>query len=338
MNTEATLENTTPATPGERLRQAREHMGLTQQTVAERLCLKLSTVREIEDGNTPADLAPTFLRGYIRSYAKLVHIPESELLPVLDKHVVPRVANVAPMQGFALGKSRNKKRDGWLMTFTWLVVLVVLGLTGAWWWQNYQAQQKEINAMVDHTAVTDQDSPDGEPGNAQDGGNAQSIDLTQISPASPVETQNAGATTTPVNGTAVPLPTPAPAAPAPASAPAQAHNGSNAATASAPVTTSTAPGAVTPTPTTSESAAVPANTIVMTFTADCWLEVIDAAGKKLFSGVQRNGGALNLSGQAPYRLKIGAPSAVQIQYQGQPVDLSRFVRSNQVARLTLAAE
>jgi cytoskeleton protein RodZ len=47
---------------------------------------------------------------------------------------------------------------------------------------------------------------------------------------------------------------------------------------------------------------------------------------------------LNLSGQAPYKLKIGAPAAVQIQYLGKPVDLSRFIRTNQVARLTLNAE
>jgi cytoskeleton protein RodZ len=72
--------------------------------------------------------------------------------------------------------------------------------------------------------------------------------------------------------------------------------------------------------------------------ADCWLEVSDATGKKLFSGLQRKGGNLNLSGQAPYKLKIGAPAAVQIQYLGKPVDLSRFIRTNQVARLTLNAE
>jgi Uncharacterized protein conserved in bacteria len=70
----------------------------------------------------------------------------------------------------------------------------------------------------------------------------------------------------------------------------------------------------------------------MNFSADCWLEVSDATGKKLFSGLQRKGGNLNLSGQAPYKLKIGAPAAVQIQY------LSRFIRTNQVARLTLNAE
>jgi len=76
----------------------------------------------------------------------------------------------------------------------------------------------------------------------------------------------------------------------------------------------------------------------MNFSADCWLEVTDATGKKLFSGLQRKDGTLNLTGQAPYKLKIGAPSAVQIQYQGKPVDLSRFIRTNQVARLTVSAE
>ncbi len=59
--------------------------------------------------------------------------------------------------------------------------------------------------------------------------------------------------------------------------------------------------------------------------------------------MQRKDGNLNLTGQAPYKLKIGAPAAVQIQYQGKPVvqiqyqgkpvDLSRFIRTNQVARL-----
>jgi cytoskeleton protein RodZ len=79
------------------------------------------------------------------------------------------------------------------------------------------------------------------------------------------------------------------------------------------------------------------NGLVMNFTADCWLEVSDATGKKLFSGIQRHGAKLNLVGQAPYKLKIGAPAAIQIQYQGKPVDMSRYVRSNQVARLTIAA-
>ncbi|PWC11072.1 cytoskeleton protein RodZ [Brenneria roseae subsp. americana] len=337
MNTEATQDNTESKIPGERLRQARERLGLTQQTVAERLCLKLSTVREIEEGNTPVDLAPTFLRGYIRSYAKLVHLPEDELLPMLDKHVVPRASNVAPMQSFSLGKSR-KKRDGWLMTFTWLVVIVVLGLTGAWWWQNHQAQQQEINSMVDHASAM-QAQNEGQSIPLMDDSEPQEPAVSDSAASTPVELPMDTSSQTPVNPDTAPSAAntpPAASSFAPQSTASQQPTADNAplnsgAFTPATTTDTTSPDNITP-PASAEHA------LVMNFNADCWLEVLDASGKKLFSGMQRNGGSLNLDGQAPYRLKIGAPAAVQIQFQGKPVDLSRFVRSNQVARLTLAAE
>lgn len=85
MNTEATHDQNEAQTTGVRLRNAREQLGLSQQAVAERLCLKVSTVRDIEEDKAPSDLASTFLRGYIRSYARLVHVPEEELLPGLEK-------------------------------------------------------------------------------------------------------------------------------------------------------------------------------------------------------------------------------------------------------------
>ncbi len=112
----------------------------------------MSTVRDIEDDKAPADLASTFLRGYIRSYARLVHIPEEELLPMMAKQAPIRAAKVAPMQSFSLGK-RRKKRDGWLMSFTWLVLFVVIGLSGAWWWQDHKAQQEEISTMADQSSA-----------------------------------------------------------------------------------------------------------------------------------------------------------------------------------------
>ncbi|QWT41629.1 cytoskeleton protein RodZ [Dickeya dadantii] len=333
MNTEATQDNTaaTIMTPGERLREARERLGLTQQVVAERLCLKVSTVRELEDNNTPAGLAPTFLRGYIRSYARLVHLPEDELLPMLEKQVVPsRVSNVAPMQSLALGKSR-KKRDGWLMLFTWLILLGVLGLTVAWWWQNHQAQQQEINSMVDH-ANASQSRKNGQAGDAN-------------SDPEPVDNDESAAGAPSGNGQPIELNSPA-------AAPSQSAGSTPVApTANTPAAASAAPQTqASEQPLLNQSATAPASAapaadasgepgaIVMRFTADCWLEVVDAAGKKLFSGVQRGGSVLNLTGQAPYRLKIGAPGAVQVEFQGKPVDLSRFVKSHQVARITLTAQ
>ncbi|MEG7493675.1 cytoskeleton protein RodZ, partial [Enterobacter hormaechei] len=152
MNTEATHDQNAALSTVVRLANAREQLGLSQQAVAERLCLKVSTVRDIEEDKAPADLASTFLRGYIRSYAKLFHIPEAELLPMMEKQAPVRAAKVAPMQSFSLGK-RRKKRDGWLMSFTWLVLFVVVGLTGAWWWQNHKAQQEEITTMADQSSA-----------------------------------------------------------------------------------------------------------------------------------------------------------------------------------------
>ncbi len=112
MNTEATHDQNAALSTGVRLRNAREQLGLSQQAVAERLCLKVSTVRDIEEDKAPADLASTFLRGYIRSYAKLVHIPEDELLPMMEKQAPVRAAKVAPMQSFSLGKRRKNAMAG----------------------------------------------------------------------------------------------------------------------------------------------------------------------------------------------------------------------------------
>ena len=314
MNTEATHDQNEALTTGARLRNAREQLGLSQQAVAERLCLKVSTVRDIEEDKAPADLASTFLRGYIRSYARLVHIPEEELLPGLEKQAPLRAAKVAPMQSFSLGK-RRKKRDGWLMTFTWLVLFVVIGLSGAWWWQDHKAQQEEITTMADQSSA--ELSSNSEQG--------QSVPLNTSTTTDPATTSTPPAS---VDTTATNTQTPAVTAPAPAVDPQQ-----NAVVSPSQANVDTA---ATPAPTAATTA--DPNALVMNFTADCWLEVTDATGKKLFSGMQRKDGNLNLTGQAPYKLKIGAPAAVQIQYQGKPVDLSRFIRTNQVARLTLNAE
>ncbi|MDT3607433.1 cytoskeleton protein RodZ [Cronobacter dublinensis] len=331
MNTEATHEENAPHTTGERLRLAREQLGLSQQVVAERLCLKVSTVRDIEEDNAPADLASTFLRGYIRSYARLVHVPEEELLPMLAKQAPVRTAQVAPMQTYALGKSR-KKSDGWLMSFTWLVLFVVVGLTGAWWWQNHKAQQEEISTMADQSSAelsqNAASSPQSVPLNTD-----TPADASQEQATPPADLPSGDAQATAAN---TPQPTPMPS-PTTASQQPVVVPPSQASTDTAAQQQNAAQSQL-PVGQASTAAAANGNALVMNFTADCWLEVTDATGKKLFSGLQRKDTNLNLTGEAPYRLKIGAPSAVQIQYQGKPVDLSRFIRTNQVARLTLNAE
>jgi cytoskeleton protein RodZ len=53
------------------------------------------------------------------------------------------------------------------------------------------------------------------------------------------------------------------------------------------------------------------------FNAECWTEVFDATGERIAFGLYKNGRVLVLSGIAPFQLKLGDPSTVDIQYQEQ---------------------
>ncbi|MFP1454121.1 cytoskeleton protein RodZ [Escherichia coli] len=153
MNTEATHDQNEALTTGARLRNAREQLGLSQQAVAERLCLKVSTVRDIEEDKAPADFCSHIsARIYPLLCASGTYSRKNNCCQGWKKQAPLRAAKVAPMQSFSLGK-RRKKRDGWLMTFTWLVLFVVIGLKRAWWWQDHKAQQEEITTMADQSSA-----------------------------------------------------------------------------------------------------------------------------------------------------------------------------------------
>lgn len=321
MNTEATQDKTATNSPGERLRQARESRGFTQQNVAERLCLKLSTVRDIEEDKNPTGLASTFLRGYIRSYARLVNIPEDELLPAVAKQQPVHTSKVKATKSAPFRKRNKKKRDGWLMMITWLILFIVVGLTGAWWWQERQIASNELSTVnepaqgVDRADQTDpisDESMDSEqPQNEQVASEDNIISGNNSASEATVAPAIASAVTIQPQQTTLPIPK---------------------------QPTQPAPVPEAPNSTESDTTSADPNAVIMNFNAECWLEVTDSTGKKLFSGLQQSGGKLSLAGTAPYKLKIGAPAAVDIQYNGQAVDLSKFIRSNQVARLTLGQE
>lgn len=306
MNIDAPKELTPLAEIGRRLGEARESLNLSQQVVAEQLRLKVTTVRELEEGLNPLGLAPTFIRGYIRSYAKLVQVPEEELIALLpsvlgDKNIVESNR----IKGFTLGKPR-KKLDRWLMMFTWMILFVVLGLTGAWWWENHKAQQNEMTSASEQNQIAipaQQQQPET---TGQPTGSDPALGTSPTQNVSPTNNTSSNA----VQGT----PTLEQAVAAQI-----AENEASSGRETAVMATDS-------------------NDINMTFTADCWVEVIDARGKNLYSGLQRKGGKMSLTGQAPYRVKLGAPAGVDIVYKGKQVDLTQYKNANRTARLTLAAE
>lgn len=148
MNTN-TFQDQTITTIGGILRHAREQLGLSQQMVAEKLCLKVSTVCDIENNQVNPNLASTFLRGYIRSYARLVHISEEILLPMMEK----QTPITMEIQSSLLPKNRNKKQDNWLIGLSWLLLFVVIIITVVCWWQLYKFDHQDIINIMNQSTT-----------------------------------------------------------------------------------------------------------------------------------------------------------------------------------------
>lgn len=326
MNTEA-QHTESPMTPGQRLRQAREQLGYSQAQVAERLCLKNSVVRALEEDTLASELAPTFIRGYVRSYARLVNLPEQEMVAAINAVLPAEPTPQLNMQSFSSKKER-RSHDNRLMLFTWVLLFVVISLTGLWWWQNHQAQQAELEKMTSTLPPAEQSQsitetpavPVPEETTAAGVASANTATSTEQASAPAIGVANAQGVTAPL----------APTAAQPAT-PVAEINGQ-------PVALNTDGNPVAPVTTPAEEAAAEvatAGALNLEFTGDCWLEIKDATGKKLTSGLQKQGAKLALSGTPPYRLTIGAPSVVNLSFEGKPVDLSSYASSGRVARFTL---
>ncbi|MEV3828875.1 cytoskeleton protein RodZ [Aeromonas allosaccharophila] len=307
------------AGPGQLLRNAREQLGWTREQVASRIHLRLTLIAAIESDTYDKHTSHTFIRGYLRTYAKLVGIPEETILAAYDKLGLTPPDNI-DMQSFSR-RSRQQANDSRLKVVTWLVILVLIALSVAWWWQSTARRSAGDEALA-----------------------ATEMSATSSTPAAPAITPPDAINTDPVEGTAI-----APAA-TDATAPAVVSEASAtlapASAAVAPTDVNADVGAVTDVAvsgangTESNEAVVDPATapqLKMSFTADCWLDVKDANGKTLFSGLKKANDELVLEGAEPLKFIIGAPMAVKLDYKGQSFDMSRY-NNGRTARFSLPQE
>lgn len=136
---------------GQRLKAARQQLNYTQQQVSQRLYLKLVVIQRIEDGMIPEDLHSTFMRGYIRSYARLVKIQEDELLPRYSPAESGRLYRT--LRHSVARRSRLGLKEDHLALWSWLVLLFLLILTVVWWWQQRLGSGDRIAREMESSAV-----------------------------------------------------------------------------------------------------------------------------------------------------------------------------------------
>lgn len=319
--------------PGELLRLAREKRDWSQAEVARKLNLTVSSLNHVETGAFDKLPGHTFARGYIRAYAKLMELDQAALVEAFDRYTGTH-AKGSDVHSLGRIEEPSRLSHNILRGVSLLLLLAVVGGGFVWWQDQGSMRGKDLSSVaLEHVEVesadgTTQIHPLDEPED-QAVSAAQQPESAPLPLAQSADEQQAASTgqapaadtpaagSAPVTGTATPQPAPVPATATPVvSAP----------TAATPATSADAAG----------PAAAPAGSgkVAIEFVADCWTQVSDGNGKVLFSGIKRKGDNLELTGKAPFALRLGFARGAKVSYNGQSVDVAPFT-SGETARLKL---
>jgi len=87
MSVDEPLELESPAAvkrPSELLAEARQRLGLSQKEVADKLYLTTSFIKYIDAGEFSSLPKPAFIKGYLRTYARVVNLSGDEIVALYD--------------------------------------------------------------------------------------------------------------------------------------------------------------------------------------------------------------------------------------------------------------
>ena len=116
-------------TVAEQLRIAREAHGLTVHQVAEITKIKTEHIRALESGDYQIFAAPVYIRGFIRTYARLLRLDPEDLAAALDGELSQ--AGVFQEAGLA-APQRHGFLDELMLHVSkvnWRIVLPLIGMT-----------------------------------------------------------------------------------------------------------------------------------------------------------------------------------------------------------------
>ncbi|MFT5393531.1 MAG: cytoskeleton protein RodZ [Gammaproteobacteria bacterium] len=125
--------------PGEHLRAARANAGLTLEEVSARLHLDKRTLDLLEADDFDKLPAPTFVRGYLRSYARMLDLPPGPIIEAFDRRGFAPPALIADI---ATG-AETRSTDFWVVAGTIAILGVCVALASIWF-QTTRGDEFEI--------------------------------------------------------------------------------------------------------------------------------------------------------------------------------------------------
>jgi cytoskeleton protein RodZ len=316
------------ASPGKRLRIARQAKGLSHSEVASHLHLSSAIIQALESDDYERLPGPVFVRGYLRNYARILGLDDKAVLSDLDQadkeHAKP--APTTATHSNVKTKARRARRVPSL--FAWMLGIGLAALVGLWW-QGYLKWPEETPVIIE----------DGEIHSAVDEDGALRLPEPDTAPEQlpSIEPITSAAALPDIDGNSLlairtePLQALAPDI-AQSSAPADIEesiedspeSGRNALQAE---DENQASAALSP-------AASNGSGVVFEFTGPCWVDIRDATRTFKLFGEMRKGDRRTLDGTPPYSVILGNAPTVRILINGQEYDVQAHARGS-VARFTL---
>jgi cytoskeleton protein RodZ len=290
---------------GALLREARERAGLSIEAASAELLLKAHILEALEQDRLDRLPEPPFVRGYLRSYARLVGADEARVLERYEA-MLPEQSEVTFSVSTAEPEDRGKLAMLALGSLAALSVVAIL----VWWLGSGDSVGPAVEPEPSLELQASEPQPEPVPEPVPEVVELETpIEEPSAAPEPPVPVESDGVFE-PVETVAEPEPAPVETAPA-AIEPAEAATGVTA------------------------SAVEPPDLVLVELSGDSWIEVYDAEGRRLLYGLEPAGAQHRLRGTRPFRVFLGNAPGVSVEINGRPFDLSPLVRRDNTARFTL---
>ncbi|MCT8987288.1 RodZ domain-containing protein [Shewanella phaeophyticola] len=302
-------------TAGAILKAAREAKGLSIETVATQLHLRPKIISDIEQDIFDNIASTTYVRGYIRNYARFINADLNDIQLCLS-HQLPEIVPPA-MQSFSR-KTTHQARNSRLNLVTYLILAVLIAMFVLWWVQksslltNIDVSMPTVEEIAAEASMPEpqQITPAEQAGDTQaamDDGTDVDANAEIDAATSSLEQPNASIATMPASTL-----TPA------------ANSTLNQASTESIVNLDS----------TALSVSGTEGLLTIELSGDCWINVTDANGKVLVDGVKTAAKSVEVRGLKPFKVILGAPQVASISLDGDQVSLAEFA-NGRVARLTL---
>jgi cytoskeleton protein RodZ len=322
-----------PAGPGRLLHLARMDLRLAPEDVAQILHLSAKQIIALEKDDYQNLPGATYIRGYLRNYAQLLGLSPEKVLDSYNNLAIPSKPIAARI---SMPSPQLTSANHLVKAATVGMVLIVLGL-GYFWWRSDEPSLESVTSLssqesrviasdpASHPVAPqraaglppgrDTPSINSSPASTLTGLNSEqaSDPARQFTPVKPVSSDNRSA----VSGSS------------PVAAPAEGTK----------TVTSVTPEIIDRAITRTRRAldippGVSRSKLMLRASQESWADIRDARDNKLLYENIPAGRNIVIEGVAPFMIFLGNAEGVQVEFNGQNFDFSRY-RRGRIARFTV---